>query len=107
MGAIQFSKGKMMEKSEILQKLTEYKKTSQGKYHFERIGIFGSFARGTEGEGSDIDVMIEQKEPDMFVLGNIKCDLEKIFGRKVDVVRIRDGMGAFLMERINRDGIYV
>ena len=32
------------------------------RYHVKRIGVFGSFARGEEREGSDVDVLIELEE---------------------------------------------
>jgi len=96
-----------MEQSEILIKLEQYKKNNQGKYRFSKIGIFGSVAKGTAGEKSDIDIVIEQKEPDLFLLGTIKTDLEDEFGRKVDIIRIRKEMNVFLRKRIEQEAIYV
>jgi len=46
-----------MERSEILIKLEKYKKTNQEKYRFSKIGVFGSIAKGTAGEQSDIDIV--------------------------------------------------
>ena len=96
-----------MKRSEILIILEQYKKSYQEKYRFSKIGIFGSVARGTAEEESDIDIVIEQKEPDLFLLGSIKTDLENELNSKVDIVRIRKGMNAFLKERIEREAIYV
>ena len=94
-----------MERSEILIKLEKYKKNNQEKYRISKIGVFGSIAKGTAGEQSDI--VIEQKEPDLFLLGTIKMDLEHEFDRKVDIIRIREGMNAFLRNRIAQEAIYV
>jgi predicted nucleotidyltransferase len=96
-----------MERSEILIKLEKYKKTNQEKYRFSKIGVFGSIAKGTAGEQSDIDIVIEQKEPDLFLLGTIKMDLEHEFNRKVDIIRIRKDMNAFLRNKITQEAIYV
>ncbi len=96
-----------MKRSEILSTLEQYKKNYQEKYRFSKIGIFGSAARGTAGAESDIDVVIEQKEPDLFLLGAIKTDLEDKLDSKVDIIRIRKGMNAFLKDRIEREAIYV
>ena len=41
---------------EILKKQEE---TIKKKYSVEKIGVFGSFARGEETEGSDIDFLVE------------------------------------------------
>ena len=96
-----------MKLSDILIKLEKYKKDNQEKYRFSRIGIFGSVAKGTAGEESDIDIVIEQNEPDLFLLGTIKMDLESEFDKKVDIIRIRKGMNVFLKNRIDREAIYV
>ncbi|WP_457572389.1 nucleotidyltransferase family protein [Desulfovulcanus sp.] len=92
---------------DVLDKLRKYKETHQEKFRFTRIGIFGSVARGTASEDSDIDIVIELKEPDLFFLGAIKTDLEVLFGRKVDIIRMRKKMNHFLRERIEKDAIYV
>ena len=97
----------MKRSSEILRVLEQYKKNYQDKYRFRKIGLFGSAARGTAGGESDIDIVIEQREPDLFLLGSIKTDLENELNSKVDIVRIRKGMNAFLKERIEREAIYV
>ena len=96
-----------MKRSEILYILKQYKKNYQGKYRFSKIGIFGSAARGTAGRKSDIDIVIEQSEPDLFLLGSIKTDLENELDCKVDIIRIRKGLNAFLKDRIEREAIYV
>ena len=97
----------MKRSSEILRVLEQYKKNYQDKYRFSKIGLFGSAARGTAGGESDIDIVIEQREPDLFLLGSIKTDLENELDSKVDIIRIRKGMNAFLKDRIEREAIYV
>lgn len=96
-----------MKRSEILEKLERYKIKYHKEYRFRKIGLFGSFAKGTAGKKSDIDILIEQIEPDLFLLGSIKTDLENEFGVHVDIIRIRKGMNKFLKDRISREAIYV
>ena len=96
-----------MERSELILILKQYKKNYQEKYRFNKIGIFGSAARDAAGAESDIDIVIEQREPDLFLLGSIKTDLEIQLNSKIDIVRIREGMNAFLKDRIEREAIYV
>ncbi|MCD6295803.1 MAG: hypothetical protein J7M30_01460 [Deltaproteobacteria bacterium] len=50
---------------------------------------------------------MEQKTPDMFLLGSIKSDLEEKLGIKVDIIRLRKEMNAFLKKRIEQEAIYV
>jgi len=96
-----------MNRSEILNILHDYKKKHQEEYRFARIGIFGSVAKGISDEKSDVDIVVEQKEPDLFILGCIKTDLEKEFGKKVDIVRFRKEMDSFLKNRIEKEAVYV
>ncbi len=96
-----------MKLSEILNILHDYKEKNQEKYRFTKIGIFGLVAKGISGEQSDIDIVVEQKEPDIFLLGCIKTDLEEEFGKKVDIVRFRDGMNYLLKSRIEQEAVYV
>lgn len=96
-----------MNRSEIIERLRKYKNENQNRYRFIKIGIFGSVAKGSSNVKSDIDIIIEQIEPDLFLLGCIKTDLEKEFGKKIDIVRFREGMNPFLKNRIEREAIYV
>ena len=84
-----------------------HKMTTFLNRHFYVIFTAPLTAREAAGEESDIDIVIEQREPDLFVLGSIKTDLENEFDREVDIVRIREGMNAFLKDRIEREAIYV
>ena len=97
----------MKSKSEILSLLTSYKATAAKRYGVTRIGIFGSVARGEQTENSDVDVCVGLKEPKLFTLVHIREELKELFGRPVDVVRLRDDMDQLLLRNINRDGVYV
>jgi len=35
-------------------------------YGVKRIGVFGSFARNEADETSDVDIVVEMTEPDLF-----------------------------------------
>jgi len=96
-----------MDRTEILMKLKKYKEKNQFSYNFFRIGIFGSVARNSNHEGSDIDIIVEQKIPDLFILGTIKTELEEEFGTKIDIIRLYDGISEFLKKRIDQESIYV
>jgi predicted nucleotidyltransferase len=96
-----------MNRAEIIKKLKLFKQEHQHEYRFRKIGIFGSVARGSAKSDSDVDILIEQIEPDLFLLGTIKTDLEDEFGTKVDIIRIRKGMNPFLKNRIEHEAVYV
>jgi len=92
--------------SEILSLLKSYKSIAVSRYGLTRIGIWGSVARGEQTEKSDIDICYEGKAPSFLTIDLIQSDLEKLFGAKVDMVRVRDRMNWVLKQRILKDGIY-
>ena len=96
-----------MEINEIMQTLRSFVDMNKDRYEIIRIGVFGSAARGSMNEQSDIDVVVELGKPDLFYLIGIKQDLEEKFHIPVDIVRYRDRMNAFLKKRIDKEAIYV
>ena len=64
-----------------------------------KIGIFGSFARGDNKKGSDIDILVEFKEsPTLLTLIKLENDLSGILGIKVDLITT----GALRNKRIKK-----
>lgn len=96
-----------MDLNEIIRTLKNFAELNKDKYAIIRIGVFGSAARDSMNELSDIDIVVELTKPDLFYLIGIKQDLEEKFHRPVDIVRYRDKMGAFLKKRIDKEAIYV
>ena len=96
-----------MSREEILSFLRQYKERNRQKYSIINLGIFGSASRKPMTEQSDIDVVVELKDPDMFNLIGIKQDLEEELSRPVDIVRYREKMNVFLKARIEKEAIYV
>jgi len=64
-----------------------------------KVGIFGSFARGDNKKGSDIDILVEFKEaPSLLTLIKLENDLSEILGVKIDLVTT----GALKNKRIKK-----
>ena len=78
----------------------------ENKYGITRIGIFGSVARGEHKDNSDVDICVDMKKPDLFLLIGARDELQKIFKCKVDIVRIRENMNPFLLKTIKNTAIY-
>ena len=93
--------------AEIINLLKSYKSIAASKYGLTKIGIFGSVARGEQTENSDVDICYEGRVPSFLTLDIIQTDLEKLFGAKVDLVRVREQMNHLLKQRIMKEGIYV
>ncbi len=94
-----------MDQDEVIRELKKIKEIYKDK--IVKIGVFGSVARNDHTEESDIDIVIEQKYPDLFLLGRLKIELEEKFKRRVDIIRIRKNVNPFLKKRIEKDSIYV
>ena len=86
--------------------LRKYLSTKADAYGITKIGIFGSVARNEQTEDSDVDVCVEMKMPDLFTMVHIKEELQELFGKPVDIVRLRKNMNPMLLKQIKRDGIY-
>ena len=93
--------------SEYLQLLREYKALKAVQYGISRIGIFGSVARGEQTEESDVDVCVDLEYPSLFNLVHIKEELQQLFGKTVDIIRIRPEMDALMKRDIMMEGLYV
>ena len=58
-------------------------------YKPERIGLFGSFARGEHNDGSDIDILVRFHETcSLLQLVRIENELSELIGKKVDLAYI-------------------
>lgn len=91
----------------LMMELRKFKTMRQQEYGIERLGIFGSYARGEARKGSDVDIVVSLKKQDLFHIIGIKQDLEEILHLPVDVVSYRSSMDVFLKKRIDRDAVYV
>ena len=56
------------------------------KYKVKKIGLFGSYAKGEQKRRSDIDFLVEFKEPTFDNFMDLVFDLEGLFARKVELI---------------------
>lgn len=80
----------MKTKEQILDFLSRNKKLFRDKYHIERIGLFGSYARGAQNNKSDLDLLVEFEEntQDLYELKiQINEFFKKQLGLEVDICR--------------------
>lgn len=96
-----------LSRSHVLEVLRNIKPTLHKKYGVTRLGIFGSVAREQATEKSDVDVVMEMKQPNLFTSVNIKEELEIALNAPVDLVRYRARMNVYLKARIEREAVYV
>lgn len=73
------------------------------KYGATNIRVFGSVSRGEADENSDIDFLVDlESGRSLFDLGGLLMELEKLLGRRVDVVTEK-GLRPRIRERVLRE----
>lgn len=92
----------MHEKEQILATLRESFPYLAAEYGVQRIGLFGSFAKGTGGSESDVDLVVEFERPLGFKFMQLVEYLESLLGREVDVLTPA-GIEAIRVERAARE----
>ena len=73
-------------REQIRQKLQENHSYLSSKYGLKRIGIFGSYANGTQVESSDIDIIVEFKRPLGLKFVEFTEYLEDLLEKKTDIL---------------------
>lgn len=56
------------------------------KFGVKRIGLFGSYLKGNDKRGSDLDVLVLFENPTFDNYMGLKSMLERLFHKKVDLV---------------------
>src|SRR4030066_1087963 len=88
---------------EIEKTINRNQREIEEKYKVKKIGIFGSYARGEQSEGSDIDILVEFKEPVGFLFVHLADFLEEILEADVDLVTpdaIKPNRRRYIMEEL-------
>jgi uncharacterized protein len=71
---------------EIVELLEEQLPYLAAEFGVKRIGLFGSYARNTAGEASDVDLVIEFEQPIGLRFIELAEHLEYVLGRRVDLL---------------------
>lgn len=94
-----------MNREEILHTLKEHNSELKN-FDVDSLAIFGSVARGTARKTSDVDILVEFSHPiGLFEFARLKIYLEKLLGRKVDLVT-PDALRQEMREEILREAIH-
>ncbi len=72
------------------------------KYSVIRIGLFGSFLRNESTKTSDIDLLVDFKDKSFDNFIGLAFELEKIFGRKVDLLTEK-GMSPYIFPLVKKE----
>lgn len=83
-------------------------KTEELKRDFgiKSLRIFGSVSRNEQHEGSDVDVCVDMA-PKVYMVVRLKRFLEDLLQCSVDVIRLHKHINPYLLDEIEKEGIYV
>ncbi|MDD3463353.1 MAG: nucleotidyltransferase domain-containing protein [Sulfurospirillaceae bacterium] len=95
-----------LDKIIILNYLKEHFSEFRDRYQVEKIGLFGSYAKGNATQDSDIDIFVKMK-PSLFGMVAIKEHIEHDLDRKVDIIREHKNIKPVFLQIIQKDLIYV
>ena len=71
----------------LLRTLKTIKPELAQKYYVKQLGLFGSFARGEQSKASDVDILVEFRQPiGLFKFLELEERLESALDHKVDLV---------------------
>lgn len=98
---------KMLSRNDIINLIKAEKPFLKENFGVVRIGIFGSYAKNRQTIDSDIDLLVEFKEPGFDWIAGLNIYLEKKFGRKIENIRKRALKTSKFFERIEQEVIYV
>lgn len=99
-----------MGKREVIEKLRLYKSIVSEHFDIDQVILFGSYAKGTQKDDSDIDVAIIVKSlnSDYFVYAPLLWKLRQKVDNRIEPVLFLNGKdpGGFLQE-IRKSGIEI
>jgi predicted nucleotidyltransferase len=90
---------------DVISTLKMKKKVIKKEYSVEKIGLFGSHAKGVQTESSDIDILVEFKNPTYDNFINLALYLENLFGKKIDLVTVK-GLSPYIYPFVEKEVIW-
>lgn len=89
----------------VIDVLKKHEKEIKDKFGVKRIGVFGSYVRGEEKGGSDVDVLVEFEEPTLHNFMGLIFYLEELFGKKVDLVTT-NALSPYLRPTVEKEVVW-
>ena len=100
----------MLTRKQITDTLADKAPYLASEYGVKSIGLFGSYAKGTPTEASDVDVVVEFARPIGLRFIKFTEYLEELLGKRVDVLTNAGIQGirvAHVAEDIQKNIVYV
>ncbi len=101
-------------REQVLQVLRDHMPALRTRYGVRRLALYGSFARGSPSEQSDVDILVELEAPLGLRFVELAEELERLLGRRVDLATMetwrqsrQDPRRRHIAESIERELLYV
>ena len=95
-----------LSKTEILHLISADKLFLKNNFGVINIGLFGSYAKDEQNPASDIDFLVELKEPRFEWIAGLQVYLERKFDRKIELIRKSEKVNQRFTKRIENEIIY-
>ena len=83
--------------------LLRHKRELQEQFKISEVGVFGSYVKNKQRNGSDVDILVEFKEsPSLFEFMDLEEYFTKLLKIKVDLVTkkaLRPYIGKYILRR--------
>jgi uncharacterized protein len=99
-----------MDKSEAIKIVRAYKSLLKDHFPLEKVYLFGSYAKGTNREDSDIDVaiVVKKMDGDFFFVNPLLWKLRRQIDDRIEPILIESDFDeAGFLEEIQKNGIEV
>lgn len=99
-----------MGKSEVIKKVQQYRLLLQEHFSIDKMYLFGSYAKGTNNEDSDIDVaiVVNHLEADYFSTRPLLWKLRRQIDHRIEPIIIEKDLDkAGFLEEIQKYGIEI
>jgi uncharacterized protein len=99
-----------MDKRDAIKIVKAYKCLLKGHFSLGKIYLFGSYAKGTNKEDSDIDVaiVVKKMDGDFFLVNPLLCTLRRQIDDRIEPILIESDFDeAGFLEEIQKNGIEV
>jgi predicted nucleotidyltransferase len=92
---------------EVTQELQALKPTLKKRFKVETIDVFGSYAKETQTERSDLDLLVTYSEPiSLLVIYDLKQYLKRKLHMKVDVVS-KESLNKHIKDQVLKEAIAI
>jgi predicted nucleotidyltransferase len=100
-------KTKVTTLEEIRAVIEQHRPELKSQFHVDKIGVFGSYARGDQKKRSDVDFLVTFDEAiSLFDRVDLNIYLQELMGRRVDVIP-HSNLRPELSEYVLKDLIYL